>query len=272
LKFKFVFILFSLTLLLLLLIFIFFPLFLLGPSFLLSYWRTNWPLLLIWVFLFSAFTFFYLTNKRLFLLLEREDWPALVHYLEERVYKKGRYSSRLVRLLATSYLVLADTEGVVKLENKVAVVKPALLDAHVLVFGAARILGKDFSGAARFFEARRYTAKPRFKEWVAWYQGFSFLLDYRLRGAAEEFSRLARESSNIVVAALSAYFLSETLTHVMPEKETEYLEIAAVGKKRTQDALPDIEDWKREIAKFSPEIHAAVIAKYIEGTGHWLYS
>jgi len=271
LKFKFVFILFILTLLLLLLIFIFLPLLLLGPSFSLSYWLANWPLLLIWVLVFLAFIIFYFTNRRLFLLLEKEDWPALVHYLEYEVFKKGKYSSRLVRLLATSYLVLSDTDGVVNLENKTAIAKPALLDTNVLIFGAARILGKDFSGAARFFEARKYTAKPKLKEWVSWFLGFSFLLDYRLQGAADEFSFLARESKNAVVTALSSYFLSETLAHVLPEKETELQQISSVGRNRARSVLPKTENWKREINKISSEIHAAVISKYIDETGRWLY-
>ena len=271
-KFKFVFILFILTLLLLLLVFFLFPLFLLGPSSALSFWLANWLFLLFWLALFSAFIFFFFTNRRLFLLLEKEDWPALVHYLEYEVFTKGRYSSRLVRLLATSYLVLSDTEGVINLENKTAIVKPALLDANVLIFGAGRILGKDFSGAARFFEARKYTAKPALGDWVSWFLGFSFLLDYRLQGAADEFSFLARESKNAVVTALSSYFLSETLSRVLPEKETELQEMSSVGKNRALTALPDSEAWKRTISKISTELHIAVISKYIDGTGDWLYS
>jgi hypothetical protein len=272
LKFKFVFILFCLTLLLLLLIIVLLPLFLLGPSFSLSYWHANWQLVLIWIFLFTAFNVFYFINRRLFLLLEKEDWPALVHYLEYEILAKGRYSSRLVRLLATSYLVLSDTDGVLNLENKAAIAKPSLLDANALIFGAARILGKDFSGAARFFEARKYTVKPALKDWVSWYLGFSFLLDYRLQGAADEFSCLARGSKNAVVTALSSFFLSETLARVLPEKETELLEVSSIGKNRALGVLPETEKWNREISKISSEIHAAVISKYIDGTGRWLYS
>jgi hypothetical protein len=256
---------------LLLLIFIFIPLLLLGPSFSMFYWLSNWPLFLLWILLFAAFNYFYFTNRRLFLLLEKEDWPALVHYLEYEIFKKGKYSSRLVRLLATSYLVLSDTDGVLNLENKTAVAKPALLNHNVLLFGAARILGKDFSGASRFFEARKYTVKPKLKEWVSWFLGFSFLLDYRLQGAVDEFSFLARQSKNAVVTALSSFFLSETLARILPEKETELLEISSLGKNRTLNVLPDIEKWERAIKKISTEIHTAVISKYIDGTSSWLY-
>ncbi|MDL2230060.1 hypothetical protein LJC14_07420, partial [Treponema sp. OttesenSCG-928-L16] len=79
-------------------------------------------------------------NRRLFYLLEREDWPALVQYLEGKVMRGGNYSPRLVKLLANTYLVLSDPRSVMALERKLAAAKPALLDRNALVFGAARIL------------------------------------------------------------------------------------------------------------------------------------
>jgi hypothetical protein len=76
---------------------------------------------------------------------------------------------------------------------------------------------------------------------------------------------------NAVVTALSSYFLSETLSRVLPERETEYQELSSVGKNRALTALPETEKWNREISKMSSEIHGAVISKYIDGTGNWLY-
>ena len=270
-KFKSIFILFSLTLLLFLAILVVIPLIVLGPSFSESFWRINWPLVAVLVILFAAFNVFYFTNRRLFLLLEKEDWPALVRYLEDRVIQKGRYSSRLVRLLANSYLVLSDSAGVMSLENKVAIAKPSLVDANVLVFGTARILGKDISGAIRFFETRKEKVKPGLKEWLYWYHGFALLLNRQYEEAGEEFSSLARLSRDGVITGLSSYFLSETLTQVLSEKEAEYREIAAGGRERVLKVLPALKNWNREISRLSSEIHGAALSKYMEETGRWLY-
>ena len=205
------------------------------------------------------------------MLLEKEDWPALVRYLEDRVIQKGRYSSRLVRLLANSYLVLSDSEAVMSLENKVAIAKPALVDANSLVFGTARILGKDISGALHFFETRKDRVKSELREWVRWYYGFSLLLDRQFEKSAGEFSLLSRLSKDAVVTALSSYFLSETIARVLPEKESELLKISAEGRERVRKALPQINNWNREISSLSTEIHAAALSKYLEETGQWLY-
>ena len=270
-KFKTLFLLFSITLIFFLGILVILPYYMLGTSYSETFWRTNWPLLLVWVFLFIGMNAFYFTNRRLFTLLEKEDWPALVRYLEDKVIQRGRYSPRLVRLLANSYLVLSDSAGVMSLENKTAMVKPGLVDANALVFGTARILGKDISGAVHFFENRKDTAKPAVREWMRWYHGFALLLDRQYERAGDEFSLLARVSGDGVITALSSYFLSESLALVLPEKFSEFREISSTGKKRVLDALPRQKNWQREVSSLSTEIHAAALLKYMGETGKWLY-
>jgi len=230
------------------------------------------PLILVWVLLFSALNIFYFTNRKLFLLLEKEDWPALICYLEERIISKGRYSSRLVTLLANSYLVLSDTASVVSFENKVAINKPALVDKNVLVFGTARILGNDITGAVHFFKTRKETANAKLKGWVTWYYGFSLLLNRQVEEANREFSLLASSSMDGVVTALSSYFLQLNIKAMLPQFRQEFREISETGRKRALVAIPKMKDWKGEIARLSTEIHAAVIAKYLQDTGIWLYN
>jgi hypothetical protein len=232
----------------------------------------NWPVFLVWVFLFLGLNVFYLANKKLFSLLEKEDWPALICYLEEQVIQKGRYSSRLVRLLANSYLVLSDSDSVISLENKTAINKPALVDDNVLVFFLFRVLGNDIEGALRFFKTRKEAAKPALKDWVAWYYGFTLLLNRQIEDAVKEFSLLASMSKDGVVTALSAYFLQQNLYIVLPQFRQEFRDILSAGRKRALDAMPKIEAWKREVNRLSNEIHAAAIAKYLEDTGIWLFT
>ena len=247
------------------------PVFILGSSFSVSFWHANRPIIAVWALLLIAFNVYYFTNRRLFILLEKEDWPALVRYLEEKVIQKGRYSPRLVRLLANSSLVLSDSASVMSLENKTAIAKPSLVDANVLVFGTARILGGDISGAVRFFETRKEKAKPELKTWVNWYWGFASLLNSQFEVAAGEFSILARYSDDGVIAALSSFFLSQVLSRFLPDKDTDFLEISSLGRERVLKALPKVENWRKEVSRLSTEIHAAAIAKYLEETGKWLY-
>jgi hypothetical protein len=271
LKFKSIFILSEIILLVFFVIIVLLPYFMLGSVFAVSFWRNNWPLFLVLVLFLFALNFFYFSNRRLFSLLEKEDWPALIRFLEERVIQKGRYSSRLVRLLANSYLVLADSASVISFENKVAIAKPALLDANALVFGTARILGQDFPGALRFFETRKDKVKAAHKEWMRWYYGFALLLNRQYEQAGNEFSLLARFSKDGVITALSSYFLSEPLTRSLPDKRPEFQNVSSEGRMRIRQSLPRQSDWNREISRLSSEIHVAAISKYVEETSNWLY-
>jgi len=272
LKFKLIFTISNIALLLFLASLVIVPYYILGSSFSASFWRMNLPLILVWVSLFLVLNIYYFTNKKLFLLLEKEDWPALICYLEEQVISKGRYNSRLVRLLANSYLVLSDSASVMSLENKTAINKPALVDANALVFGTARILGGDIAGAVNFFKIRKGMAKPALKDWVSWYYGFSLLLNRKVEEAVKEFSVLASSSTDGVVTALSSYFLQQNVNAMLPQFRQEFRDISDFGKQRALTAIPKMKAWKGEIARLSTEIHAAAISKYLENTGIWLFS
>jgi hypothetical protein len=249
----------------------FIPFFVLGFDFALSFWRSNWFLVLFLGLILCGIDLFYFFNKRLFSFLEREDWPALINYLEDEVFRKGRYSSRNIRLLANTYLILSDSGAVMTLENRTAAVKPALVEANVLVFGIARILGKDFAGAARFFESRRETARPETRLWIRWYYGFSLLLERRFPEAADEFTLLARESADALITGLSAFFLADILGKRVPEKKAVLTLAASQGQSRVRKYLPGPGDWRKERGNIRTEIHAAVLSTYLDEAGSWIY-
>ncbi|MDR0876510.1 MAG: hypothetical protein LBN21_00540 [Treponema sp.] len=248
------------------------PVFFLGAGFAANFWRTLWPLALILVLILIGMNVYFGINRRLFLLLEREDWPALVDHLEHRVLQKSRYSPGLVRLLANSYLVMSDSAGVTALENKAAIAKPALLEKNALVFGAARILGGDPEGAANFFAVRLEKARlrARDKQWVHWYYGFSLLLARQFTQAAGEFKVLAASSNDALITGLSVFFLSDTLLKYA-EDPAEYRAIIAEGRERVIKALKTPAEWDREAARIETEVHAAILQKYINQAGTWLF-
>ena len=270
-KFKYIFILFSSTLLFLIAVLVLLPLFMLNSSLSTVFWRMNWPFLVILSLALLGFTLFYVIHRKLFILLEKEDWPALARYLEGRMIKTGKYTPRFVRLLANTYLVLSDAAAVMSLENKVAIVKPAIVDANALVFGTARILGGDISGAVRFFNTRKEAVKPSLKDWVQWYYGFSLLLNHQYEESEREFSFLSRVSKDGIIIGLASYFLSENLAYLLSDEKEEILEIANAGKERVLKILPSSKDWNGEVSRFSSEIHAAAIARYIKESAQWIY-
>jgi hypothetical protein len=271
LKFKFIVITFNIIIVLFLSVVALAPVFLFGFQAAVSFWRSGWPLALVLAAALISLNAFFLLNRRLFKLLEREDWPALIDYLEQRVIQKGRYSPRLVRLLLNSYLVMSASGGVMKLENKLALAKPALLEEHALVFGAARILEGDSKGAAEFFQLRLEKGKNGDAQWLRWYYGFSLTLTGAFDRAEAEFRTLTAASGDALITGLSAYFLSAVLSK-HSSSAAECRSLAGEGRERVQKALKNPEGWKREAARIETEVYAAVVKKYIDEAGRWLFA
>lgn len=270
-KFRFLFVLFNGIILFFIALVFFIPFIVFGTGFALIFWRSSWPLGAVLALLLLGINGYYFAGKRLFLLLEREDWPALVQYLEGRVLRDRRYSPNLVRLLANAYLVLSDSGSVMSLERKVATARPALVDANALIFGVARILCKDNAGAVRFFSQRLDSAKTESAEWVRWYYGFSLLLNRQFSAAGEQFSLLVHDSRDAVITGISAYFLDGALRKALPEQDESYRSAANDGRIRVRKALPSRGAWQKETKKLQTEVYAMVLLKYIEETADWLY-
>jgi len=269
-KFKYVFLIFNILIVFLLLVIIVMPVFFIGPGFMQKFWITGWPMLLVLCVIMLVINVFFLSNRRLFKLLEREDWPALVDYLEHRVVDKNRYSSRLVKLLANSYLIMSDSAGVLRLEKKLSAEKPVFIEKNALIFGAARILGGDSIGAADFFHTRIEKNSGKNSLWIRWYYGFSLLLSKAFVKAETEFKALAEVCDDAVITGLSAWFLSDALLkHSKNKKECE--SIAAQGRMKIVKMFKKSERWEKEAAKIETEIHGAIIKKYIDEAEKWLF-
>jgi hypothetical protein len=268
-KFKYIFIIFNILIIFFLLVIVVSPFLILGSELAQKFFASAWPLILVLLAVLTALNIFYLSNRRLFLLLEREDWPALVDYLERRVYDRGGYSARLVRLLANSYVIMSDFPSVLRLEKKLALAKPALVEKNVLVFGSARILGGDASGAAAFFHDHLEKAGKKNTQWVKWYHAFSLLLSRKFDEAEKEFSALAL-AEDALISGLSAWLLLETLVKFSASRE-QCRTLAEDARENIRKEIKTLSAWRKEAAKIEAEVHAAIIKKYIDEAANWLF-
>ena len=268
-KFKYLVIVFSIIIILIVLITALLPMLAGGPS-AVNFRFISLPLLIFMFLLLSGIGIYFLLNYRLLSLLEREDWPALAYYLEQKIIVKGRYASRDVRLLASSYLVISDYNSIQKLESKAALIKPSVVDKNVLIFGAARVLSGNHKEAAAFFKTRLDKCGPKDRLWVRWFLGFSYLLGGAFSLAEPEFSSLAVSSNDAIITGLSAYFLDSSLAK-NSLKPDECRALAVNGRSRVVNVLKNAENWKKEADRGGAEIHIAIIMKYVDEAGKWLF-
>ena len=240
-----------------------------------DFWKTVWPLGVLVVLSLGGMNIFLLANSRLFKLLEKENWPELSVFLEDKIYRQGRYSSRYVRLLAQSYLVLGNFTAVAELESRLASVKPALLEENALLFGISRILGNNAASAPCFFKSfLDKQERPVNDEWVRWYYAFAILhtaasgnSDYT--EAVKIYGDLAANAKNMLIAGISAYFIA------MQGKNngigSEIYALAAQGKERVQKAVKTGKKWQVYVNRLAGEVHGAIIRKNLDETGIWIF-
>ena len=229
------------------------------------------PLIFFVVLLLVCVCTYFFLNYRLFSLLEREDWPALAYYLENKIYVKGKFSAQNVRLLASSYLIISDFQSVFKLEGKTQLAKPVEISRNALIFGSARILGGNYPEAAMFFKNNIDKCKPSDKQWVRWFYGFAELLSCAFLAAESEFSSLAVSSDSALITGLSAYFLNSTLEKKSSEP-VKCREISETGKTRVIESVKNLKNWNKEVHKMGTDIHTAIIRKYIDEVRQWVFA
>lgn len=269
-KFKYLIITFCVIIISVLLATILLPMIVSGQSILVNLRIISLPLMILMSLLLISLSVFFILNYKLLSLLEREDWPALAYYLEQKIFVKGRYNSRNVRILASSYLVISDYQSVLKLESKSQIAKPSVISKNVLIFGAARILNGMHDDTAVFYRLHLEKCAKKDKQWVRWFYGFSSLLSGNYNQAETEFASLAVSSGDSLISGLSAYFLASSLGKKTsnPEKCRNSSE---QGKIKVIKALKNLNGWKKETDKLKNEVHTAIIKRYLEETGNWLF-
>ena len=270
LKFKYLIIAFSGLAVIILLIAVFLPLLLSKGITVMDFRHIILPLFAFIVLLLIGVSIFFFLNYRLLSLLEREDWPALAYYLEQKVYGKKRFTDRNVRLLASSYMVISDFQSVSKLEGKTMHAKPLLVYKNALIFGSAKVLSGKYGEAAFFFLSNINKCNKKDKQWVRWFSGFSHLLGGAFSSAEPEFSSLAVSSNDAIITGLSSYFLFHSIEK-SSSRQAECRHMSENGRDRVMNSLKNISEWNKEVEKLGTNIHAAIIRKYIDAAGTWLF-
>jgi hypothetical protein len=269
LKFKYLIVSFSTIIAIFLLLVNLIPYFILGPEFTANLRNVTIPVSAVMILAFAGIIIFYLFNFKLLKLLEMEDWPALAFYLENQIYNKNKYSSRKVKLLASSYMVISDYRSVIALENRALNVKPDTVYKNILIFGSAHILAGNNS-AAFFRNYNDKRIKKSDKQWLRWFYGFSQMLAGQFLISEQEFSFLAVNSPDILITGLSAYFLDTILVKHSLSKD-KCRKIAENGREIVKKAVHNIKGWEKEISSMAAEIHASIIKKYLDEAGKWCF-
>jgi len=234
-----------------------------------------WPLGLAVIVPLGVINTVFILNRKLLSLLEEEDWPALTVYLEKKIYEEGQYKPRYVKLLVQSCLATGNFDGAITLKNRLAAVKPVMVEDNALILGTAYLLGGNTAAAVDFFGERLEKGRAEEMDWMRWFYGFSLVLTGSYEQAGTVMEQLAAYSQtagarDMLVTGLAAFVLAE-LTGKSPVVPVEWRIRAEEGKSTVRKTLKTAGKWTRKAKQLKTKMHGAIIRSYVDKTGAWIW-
>ncbi len=270
-KFRTIFILFNIVLVFSFCFIFFMPLFLLGSGYMADFWSKNWPLGGFFVLVLGVFNAFFLSNWKLFKLVEGEDWEALSSWLKRAMTEKGRINRRFVRLFVNASLLRSDMAAIEELEGLLGERKPRLLARDAVLFAAARLLKNDADATMAFVKPYVGSGGVDQPHWLSFYYAFSLILQKNPLDAVPVLTKLLAQKDP-VLALLAAYLLASLCAPGAEDEARREMTEAAGKTKASLKARYNAEAWSRETEKAKSEVHIVILSKLIDEAGAWFFS
>lgn len=268
-KFKTIFVLFNAILIFSFAFIFLMPLVLLGGTYALPFWGKNWPLFLLFAAVLVGFNAFFVKNWKMFSLLETEDWDALSALLCDRVFGRGRFDRRTVKLLVNTSLLRGDMATVERLEAALRKDKPSALRRDAVLFGAARLLKNDAAASERFLGEYADGEGVDNPAWIGFYHAFSLVLAKRAADAAARLES-SSASKDPILALLSAFMLGTMCAAATDGAERARLEAVAEARRAAMAARYGAQRWAKEVERGKSEVHIVILSKILDEASAWL--
>ncbi len=265
-KLKAIFALFNGVLVASFLIIFLMPRILLGADYFSLFWSKNWIIAVVFVATLAALNAYFISHWGLFRHLEREDWPALISYLEDRILGKGRARSLSVRMILNAYLITSNTEGIRALEAFLREKKPAMIGKFSLQFGIPYLLMKEPAVSEAFFSSLLTSRGLTSRDWVRWNHAFSILQLNKPLDAKNELVEILASAHDPVLRLLCLYLLD-----VFGRQDPSVAEKVAEGRARLQRELSS-KQMRDRIEKSGENMEIVILSKIVNDAREWLYA
>lgn len=264
-KFKIIFIIFNAIIVFSFLFIFFMPFLILGWDYTQVFWSNNWILAVIFVLIMGGLNAYFISNWKLFTLLEEENWHGLISYLEDRVFAKHRITKQSIRILVNTYVVTSNPEKITELEIFLRDERPKMVPAFAVQLGIPYLLRNEPEEMERYYG--HIMKDPRCGElnWVKWNYGFALMLQQRVQEARDILVEILEGTKNALLKLITAYLLDAF-------SSSDATVASQVQDVRTAiRAKFDDEAWQKEIERQRNNLQVLVLSKLIRDATNWLF-
>lgn len=263
-KFKIIFTLFNIVILISFIIIFFMPFFMLGWDYTKEFWVSNWYLPIIFIVIMTLLNGYFISNWKLFNLLENEDWKQILEYTFRKI-NSGSFTKQQIKIFINAALVNSDLDKIREAQKVIWVQKPGWKDEFVLYFGIPYLLGNDPPHMLEYFrEFLEITTRDR--QWVLWNFAFALMMNRQFDEAKVQLAALKDSADNPVVRALTGY-----LAHGFAAGDEQMRDLEKSVKERLVAEYPRPK-WDSALAKAKENVQAAVLSQLINDAEAWLFS
>ena len=167
-RFKSIFWLFNIVVVIALIIFAGASFFLFGKDYAAVYWGNMWFVAVLFLLFIGVLDFYFIRNWSLFELLEAEDWPALLAWLENRLYTRGQIRRPYANLLINTALSVANYDAVKKLDAEIRQRKPELMRHLGVSLGIPHIKEENRNAILDHYNPLADDPKTHRRDWARW--------------------------------------------------------------------------------------------------------
>ena len=265
-KYKIIFILFNIVVCFSFLIVTMMPFVMLGAEYSRVFFKNSWYFFLVFVFIIGSIDAYFFLNWKLFTLLESENWDGLISYLENRIYNKKKLYGYLARMLANTYLIKSDIEGIRKLEELIRKEKPNILKKMILSLSVPRLIDGN-AGEMEDFFGEFVDVKGVYKaDWVRFLYSFSLLLNNKSEEASLSLLALCKRKVPPILQLLIIYALN-------PFAEMGEAGGGSCVEERKKELLSKYSKLKMELEleRVNDNVVTLVLNKFSKEAIQWLY-
>ncbi|MBA7485464.1 MAG: hypothetical protein GH155_01885 [Spirochaeta sp.] len=264
-KFKAIFIVFNLVIVFSFAFIFFMPLLMLGQEYFPLMLEQNLIPALLFIFTFIIINSYFLSNWKLFNLLEAENWPRLIEFLEEEIFTRNRVRGSYIKMLINAYLLSSAIEKITALEAHIAEKKPLLINRYAIHFGIPYLLKMPAGEAENYFSRLIAAPKVHSRLWVEWNYAFSLMQQHKFKDAREILMAVAERKRDHLLLLLTLYLLDSFSSNDAAVAATVSTGCEYLKKRYTQ------KNFQKKLERSHNNIEVLLLSRIFNDALGWLF-
>ncbi|RPJ09061.1 MAG: hypothetical protein EHM28_02595 [Spirochaetaceae bacterium] len=264
-KFKIIFLLFNIVLLFSFVFIFLSPLFIFGEETFTFLLKENYYIAIIFSVFLIFFNIYFFKNWKFYSYLEREDWNALIAFLEETILRKGKLRKSYIKVFLNATIVTSQIGKIQELERLLAVKKPAIIRQYSTQFSIPYLLGGKPEDAESFFASLLSQAGTCDRDWIRWNLAFSLLQQNKTDQAQKELSGILEARPEFPVVLLTLYMLEsysardKNVEQIVANEKEQYRKSMTPGK------------WTQLKSSRKQNIESLILSQILSDAAAWFF-